>query len=161
MDHNFILVIGLVLLPIVVIMLLRINATMVFLGLCLGYVLTQFLGNDAKSFAQTFLGHVSVSTSVMKLILLLFPAVFTALFMVRSVRGTKLIINLLPALGVGCLLTLFVVPLLPPGISHAITSMKIWHQAIRLQDLIIGLSALASLLTLWLLRPKRHSDKTH
>ena len=54
MDHNFILVIGLVLLPIVVIMLLRINATMVFLGLCLGYVLTQFLGNDAKSFAQTF-----------------------------------------------------------------------------------------------------------
>ena len=52
-------------------------------------------------------------------------------------------------------------PFLPPGISHAITSMKIWHQAIRLQDLIIGLSALASLLTLWLLRPKRHSDKTH
>jgi hypothetical protein len=161
MDHNLVLVVGLVVIPVVILMLLRINATMVFLGLCLGYVLTQFLGNDVNSFAQTFLGHVNVSTSVMKLVLLLFPAVFTALFMIRSVRGTKLLINLLPALGVGCFSALLIVPLLPPGISHAITNMKVWHEALRLQDLIIGLSALASLMTLWLLRTKWHPDKSH
>jgi hypothetical protein len=161
MDHNLIFVVGLVVVPVLILMLLRINATMVFLGLCLGYVLTQFLGGDAKSFAQTFLGHTTISTSVMKLVLLLFPPVFTALFMVRTVRGTKLIINVLPALGVGCLLALLVVPLLPPGLSHSITNTSAWHQAVRLQDLIIGVSALASLMSLWLIRPRRNSEKAH
>jgi len=94
-------------------------------------------------------------------VLLLFPAVFTALFMVRTVRGTKLTINLLPALGVGCLLALLVVPLLPPGLSHAITNMAVWHQAVRLQDLIIGVSSLASLMSLWLIRPRRNREKAH
>jgi len=159
MDYNLIIVIGLVVIPIIAIMLLRINATMVFLGLCLGYVLTQFLGNDAKSFAQAFIGHVTISTSVMKLVLLLFPAVLTAIFMIRTVRSKKLILNILPALGVGCLLALLVVPLLPPGTTHAIDQMKFWQQAQRLQDLIIGIGALVSLMTLWLLRPKQSSEK--
>ena len=95
----------------------------------------------------------------MKLILLLFPAVLTAIFMIRTVRSTKLFLNILPALGAGCLLALLVVPLLPPGTSHAIDSMKIWQQAQRLQDLIIGIGALVSLMTLWLLRPKQTNEK--
>ena len=161
MDQNVIFVIGLVVIPVVVLMVLRINATMVFLGLCLGYVLTQFLGNDAKDFAQTFLGHTAMSTTVMKLVLLLIPVVLTAIIMIRTVRSKMLILNILPALSVGCLLALLVVPLLPPGTSHAITAMSFWHQAQRLQDLIIGVGALVSLLTLWLLRPKHGSEKAH
>ncbi len=159
MDQNLFIVLGLVIVPIVIILILRINATMVFLGLCLGYVLTQFLGNDAKSFAQTFWGHTTLSTSVMKLVLLLFPAVLTAIFMIRTVRSSKIVLNVLPTLAVGCLLALLVVPLLPPGTAHAIDAMKFWKQAQRLQDLIIGVGALVSLLTLWLLRPKQGSDK--
>lgn len=159
MGGNLLIVIGLVVIPIIVIMLLRINATMVFLGLCLGYVLTQFLGNDAKSFAQTFLGHTTISTSVMKLVLLLFPAILTALIMIRTVRSSKLVLNIFPTLGVGCLLALLVVPLLPSGTAHAIDKMQVWQQAQRLQDLIIGISALVSLLTLWLLRPKQSNEK--
>ena len=160
MNANEGIVIGLVAAPILVLMILRINAGVVFSSLCLGYVLMQFLGNDAKSFAELFMAHAAVSTNIMKLGLLLFPAVFTALFMIHTVRGVKLVMNVLPALAVGCLLALLVVPLLPPGLSHAITNLAAWRQAIRLQDLIVGAGALVSLLSLWLQRP-RQNNKEH
>lgn len=118
----------------------------------------QFLGLEVKPLAEGFLPHAPISTSVMKLVLLLFPAVFTAIVMVHTVRGTKLLLNTLPAIGVGCLSALLVVPLLPSGTAHAITDSALWHQAIRLQDLIIGISALISLLTLWLQRSHQGGD---
>lgn len=159
MDKNQLLVLGILAAPVVVLMVLRINATLVFLSLCLGYVLMQFLGPDAKSFAETFMSHTTLSTNVMKLVLLLFPVVFTSLFMIFTVRGVKLALNVLPALAVGCLGVLLVVPLLPPGTSHAITDMSLWHQAVRLQALIVGAGALISLLFLWLQRPRRGGDE--
>ncbi|MGH7142075.1 MAG: hypothetical protein ACREF5_01200 [Candidatus Saccharimonadales bacterium] len=160
MDSNLVIVAGLVIVPTAVLMFFRINATMVFLGLCLGYVLTQFLGSDAKSFADTFLSSATVSTSVMKLVLLIFPAFFTAFFMIHTVRGSRLVLNALPSLSVGCLLALLVVPLLPTATSHAIIGTSLWQQASRLQDIIIGLGALVSLLFLYLLRPKKYGKKS-
>src|SRR5215471_15170971 len=120
MSPNQALVIGLLAAPILILMILRINATLVFLSLCLGYVLMQFLGTDTQAFADTFMTHATLSTNVMKLTLLLFPAVFTALFMIFTMRGAKLILNILPSLAVGSLVVLLVVPLLPPGTAHAI-----------------------------------------
>ena len=158
MDQNQVIVLGLFAAPVVLLMLLRIHAGLVFLSLCLGYVLMQFLGADAKSFAETFMPQASMSTEVMKLALLLSPPALTALFMIHTVRGTKLALNILPALGVGSLMALLVVPLLPPGTSHAITGSSLWSQAQRLQDLIVGAGALIGLLSLWLQRP-RSKDK--
>lgn len=152
------IVLALVGAPVLVLMLLRISATMVFLGLCLGYVVMQFLGGDAQSFASLFTAHATVSTSVMKLVLLLFPAVFTALFMIHTVRGARLLLNLLPALAVGCLTALLVVPLLPSGLAHGVSSLALWHQVTRLQDLIVGAGALVSLLLLWTQRPRQGGD---
>ncbi len=151
------IVLGLFAAPVLVTLLLRINATMVFLGLCLGYVLMQFLGADTQDFAATFLPHAAVSSNVLKVTLLLFPAVFTAVFMIRTARGAKAVFNLLPALATGCLVVLLVVPLLSPGLSHAITGMSLWRQVARLQGLVVGTGALVSLLFLWMLRP--HQDK--
>jgi len=159
MNPNQAIVVGLLAAPVLVLMILRINATLVFLSLCLGYVLMQFLGADTQSFAETFMTHAAMSTNVMKLVLLLFPAVFTALFMIFTVRGAKLIVNILPAVAVGCLTVLLVVPLLPPGTSHAITGLTLWQQAVRLQALIVGAGSLISLLFLWLQRPRRSGDE--
>jgi hypothetical protein len=159
MGQNQAIVLGLLAAPVLVLMLLRINATMVFLSLCLGYVVMQFLGADAKTFADVFMTHAAVSTNIMQLGLLLFPAIFTTLFMIRTVRGAKLVMNILPAVAVGSLTVLFVVPLLPPGTSHAITGLRLWQEAIRLQDIIVGAGALVSLLFLWTQRPRRDKEE--
>lgn len=156
---------GVVVIPVAVLMLLRINAALVFLSLCLGDVLVQFIANDASSFLTTFSGShtvtlVTTSNSNVKIGLLLLPVVLTALFMIRTVQGTpRLLLNALPAAGVGLLGALLIVPLLPPGTAHDIISSSLWSDVQRSQGLIVGLSAVVCLLVLWLQRPKTGGHK--
>lgn len=153
-----------VLLPVAFILFFRINAALVFLSLCLGYILMQFVAPDAKSFFELFNAKLPSGSDqgndTIKLILLLLPAVLTSIFMIRTVKGTaKQLLNVLPALGVGLLGALLVVPLLPPGLSHNIVNSDLWNQLLKAQNLIVGASALACLLVLWLQRPKTGDSK--
>jgi hypothetical protein len=148
-----------VLAPVALLLLLRVNAALVFLSLCLGDVLVQFVAPDANSFLTLFAAHVpkgiDTGNDNVKLLLLLFPVVLTAIFMIRTVKSYgRLALNILPAAGVGLLGGLLVVPLLPPGVSHNIVNSSLWSQVQRTQDLIVGASALVCLLVLWLQRPK-------
>ncbi len=155
------LILGLIVLgPVALLLLLRVNATLVFLSLCLGDVLVQFTANDAGSFLTTFSGShtvtsITTSNSNIKILLLLFPVVLTTIFMIRTVQGTsRLLLNALPAAGVGLLGALLIVPLLPPGAAHNIIGSSLWDQVQKAQVLIVGASALVCLLVLWLQRPK-------
>lgn len=164
MNNAPIILGALVLLPIAVLMALRINAALVFLSLCLGDVLVQFVAPDANQFLALFAAHVpkgvDTGNNTIKILLLLLPVVLTAIFMIKTVKGYgKLALNILPAAGVGLLLTLLLTPLLPPGTSHNILNSKLWDQMQRAQDLIVGGSALICLLVLWLQRPKTGHDK--
>jgi hypothetical protein len=156
-----------VLAPIALLMLLRANAALVFLSLCLGDVLVQFTANDTSSFLTTFSGShtitsVTTSNSNIKIALLLFPVVLTTIFMVRTVQGgSRLLLNILPAAGVGLLGSLLVVPLLPPDMAHDIIDSSLWHQAQNAQVLIVGASALVCLMVLWLQRPKAGKHRHH
>lgn len=159
MGQNELTLVALFVLPVVVLLLLRANATFVFLSLCVGYVLSAFLGNEVQTFADLFVGNTNVSSNVLKLGLLLAPAILTAVFMVHSVKGTKATFNILPAIAVGCVTVLFAVPLLTPGMSHAIMSLSLWQQVVRLQSLAIGVSAIVCLLLLWTQRHKSVKEK--
>lgn len=145
-------------------MVLRINAALVFLSLCLGDVLIQFVAPDANQFVTLFSAHgtkaVSSNSYTMQIILLALPVVLTAVFMIRTVKGYgKLALNILPAAGVGLLGALLLTPLLPRGMSIGIIDSPLWSQLQKGEDLIVGLSALICLLVLWLQRPKTGHDK--
>lgn len=148
--------------PILLLMLLRINATLVFLSLCLGNVLVQFVAVDASDLFGLLSGKSAPTSNTIGLILLLLPVVLTTIFMIRTVRGRgRLLLNVLPAAGVGLLGALLIVPLLPPGLSHNIVRADLWTEVQRLQDLIVGSSALICLLVLWLQRPKTGGEGKH
>jgi Na+(H+)/acetate symporter ActP len=152
--------------PVVLLMLLRINATLVFLSLCLGNVLVQFVSPDVHDFLTLFSSksahNVSATDQTIKIALLLLPVVLTAVFMIRTIRGNgKLFLNLLPAAGVGLLGALLIVPLLPGGISHNLMATTIWTETSKAQDLIVGASALICLFVLWLQRPKTGGEDKH
>jgi hypothetical protein len=158
---------AIVIIPVVLLMVLRINAALVFLSLCLGDVLVQFVAGDASSFFSLLSSsHVTTpihtSNNNVDLVLLLFPVVLTALFMIKTVRGgPRLLLNVLPSAGVGMLGALLIVPLLPAGLSSNIINSSLWSQGQRAQDLIVGASALACLLVLWLQRPKTGGEGKH
>ena len=150
---------AIILIPAVLLMLLRVNATLVFLSLCLGSVLVQFVAPDANTFLQLFSARVpegiGTGNDTVKIVLLLLPVLLTAIFMIRTVKGhAKLLLNVLPAAGVGLLGALLVVPLLPGGVSANITDSSLWEEVQKAQNLIVGGSALTCLLVLWIQRPK-------
>jgi hypothetical protein len=157
---------ALVLVPVLLLMVLRINATLVFLSLCLGAVLVQFVAPETNTFINLFSSHtgkpINANHTTIELALLLLPVVLTTFFMVRTVKGHgKLALNTLPAAGVGLLGSLLVVPLLPGGISHEIVHSSLWDQVQKAQTLIVGISALICLFVLWLQRPKTGEDGKH
>ena len=160
---------AIVALPAILLMVLRINAALVFLSLCLGNVLVQFVASDASSWLTTFTSSktttvVTTTNGNIKIFLLLLPAVLTAIFMIKTVQdGPRLLLNLLPSVGVGLLGALLVVPLLSPGTSHDIIASDLWFQAQQAQNIIIGLSALVCMVALWMQRPKTggHKHKKH
>lgn len=151
---------AIVVVPAVLLMLLRINAALVFLSLCLGNVLVQFVASDASAWLTTFTSSqtttvVTTTNSNIKIGLLVLPALLTAIFMIRTVSGTpRLLLNLLPAVGVGLLGALLVVPLLEPKLSHDIIASSLWWNAQQVQNVIVGLSAVVCLVVLWMQRPK-------
>ena len=158
MDPNILLII-LLAAPVIVLTVLRANAALVFLSLCLGSVLVQFVAADAGMIVASTgpqVQGVPHSQMFVNLVLLLLPVVLTTLIMIRSVRGkVRLAFNILPALGVSALMALLAVPLMSPGLTGTIVSAPLWPKLQHLQTLIIGVTTLLTLLFLWLQRPKK------
>lgn len=158
MSSAEITLLALIVVPIVVVVLLRANATLVFLSLCLGAVVTQFLERDIGDFANLFFPQANLAQYELKVGLLLAPALLTAILMLRSVKGMKYWLNILPAVAVGGLVPLLVVPLLPVMASQPILQEPLWKGLSRAQDLIVGGGAMVSLLFLWMQRANRGKE---
>jgi hypothetical protein len=149
--------------PLLLLMVLRINAAIVFLSLCLGNVLVQFIGADAGTILASGAArapHVQpAGQSYINLVLLLLPVVLTMLIMIHSVKGAKLAFNILPAIGASVLGVLLAVPLLSAGLTGAITHLTLWHKLEALQSLVLSVTTLLCLLFLWMQRPKASKDE--
>ena len=150
MSHDIPLIIALVT-PLVALTFLGVNASLVFLSLCLGQVLVKYVASSALAGLSVFSAHTSnVTASALQLGFLFGPAIVTTVLMIGSVHGKlRRILNAVPALGVGLLGTLVAVPLFTPGLRQAIEGGPFWHQLDRGQALVVGITALISLLFLW------------
>ena len=148
--------------PIVLLVVLRINAAIVFLSLCLGSVLVQFVGNDASSLINLLSASKLVAHYGAPLILLLIPVVFTMIVMIGTVRGKfRSLLNILPAVTVGVVGLLLAEPLFSPGLRGAVSGTHVWHSLQQLRVLVVGVSTIISLFFLWLQRPKHSEGKHH
>lgn len=153
------ILVALVAVPVVLLFLLRINAALVFLSLCLGSVLVRFTASDAVSVIAGNGTNAQITGSNVKLILLVAPALLTMLFMIKTVRRSMRLVNILPAVATGCLAALLVVPLLSAGTAANIMRSSVWMQTESLQSAIVASGTLICLLFLWLGRPKNHDSK--
>src|SRR6185312_6084320 len=158
MSSAEIALIAMLVVPVAMIMLLRANATLVFLSLCLGSVVTQFLARDITDFAQMFFPQANLASYELQIGLVLVPALLTMLLMLRTLKGTRYLLNILPALAVGGLVPLLIVPLLPGFARQPIYHEHLWQGLSRAQGLIVGVGAMVSLLFLWVQRPKRAKE---
>ena len=159
-----ILLLCIILLPIVVILLFKINASLVFLSICLGNLLTQFVASTANPLKRFFTSSPVINelhpNDNCKLLLLLVPVIITMLAMLHSVKGNVLkIFNGIMALGAGLVGSLLVVPLLPTATAQSIVNSALWVQIANHQATIVSLSAALCLIGLWLQKAKKPSGK--
>lgn len=149
-------------LPAVIIFLLRANGAVVFLALCGGSVLAQFVSSDSTNILNSFRpASGTLNLSVVQLSLLFAPAFFAALLLRKSLSGTKAMVNLIPAVATGAVGALLAVPLLPGGVHHNITSNSLWSSIDQYQSLIVAAAILVSLVGLRLNRTKRPHKGKH
>ena len=164
MPHNLALILALAV-PFAAMVVLRINAAMVFLSLCLGAVLVQYVAGQADDLFHAFAPHAgNVSTTTISLVLLAAPAVLTAILTVLSVHGpAKVWLNMLPAVAASALAVLLAVPLLPGGLRNGFESQSAWHAVSSAEALVIGMGGFMSLVFLWSQRKffKQHDKRRH
>jgi hypothetical protein len=161
MSHNLALIIALAA-PVVVLTVLRINAALVFLSLCLGTVLVTYVAGEANSLVTLFSEQAgTVSSSSIQLALLFAPALVTCIVTIFSIHGQlKILFNILPALAASSLALLVAVPLLPFGLRYELEQQAVWEQLTQAQALIVSSGALVSLVFLWTQRRAfKHHDK--
>lgn len=138
-------------LPALLLVSLRVNASLVFLSLSLGAILVQYVAGQANDLIRMLAPHVSpVSTSSMQLLLLLAPAMVTSVVTIFSIHGRlKGAVNILPAVGAAALAVLLGIPLLTPGLRNNLEAQHAWHYLANSQALVIGAGAVVSLCFLW------------
>ena len=148
-------------LPVLLLMLLRSNAAVVFLALCAGLVLNDYIGADAR-FAASIVAPKSTSliTQAVSISLILLPAIVGMVELRKKVSGLKLALGIIPATTTGLLVALSVVPYLSPITREQIRALTLWHNIFDVRGLILGVGVLFSIV---LLRPKHLSkeDKKH
>ena len=160
MTTPLVLIAAMVAVPALLLIVLRINAAIVFLSLCLGSVLVQFAGSDASSFINLFSTNKIAMHFGASIILLLLPVVFTMIIMIATVRGKfKISMNVLPSIAVGVVGLLLAEPFFSPGLRGSVSNTTAWHQLLKVQVLVVAVSAILSILFLWLQRPKKSHDE--
>ena len=149
------------LLPVLAVLLLRVNGAIAFMSLCLGSVLVTYTSSDVDTVFTSFANrHPLVSNQWIQLALLVIPFLLTILFTRASVKGLKILTNILPALATGLFCALLVVPLLSGRVQEQIYSQNAWHQLSDAQTGIILAGAFFSLVFLLLTHhPHKHGEE--
>lgn len=164
MSNDLVLIISMAV-PALAIVLLRSNAAMVFLSLCLGAVLVDHVAPSADELMHIISRSANeVSNSVVSLALLLAPAVVTSTVTLLSLHGRlRVACNVLPAIAASMLAGLLAIPVLPKHLSGPLQTGEAWHILSRSEALVVGAGALISLFFLWSQRRnfKLHDKKHH
>lgn len=141
--------------PLVLILILRSNAAVVFFSLCAGSVLVSFVGSDASDAINKSISGAN-SGSFAKIALLLLPALLSLWFLRKSISPSKLIINTIAAVGAGVSAAVLLVPLLPGGVQFNIEQSQVWRQTSAYQGAVLAATTATAIISLWL--TNRHKD---
>src|SRR3990167_7124325 len=131
--------------PLAITYLLKSNAALGFLTLCLSFVVSTSIIGDLKQLLSQV--NLTVAQSTLGIILLVAPLLITLLVTRSSSRrkGLKFWLQLATALCIGGFLALSLGPIMAHSSQLDISSSKFWDELVKIQSLIIGVGAILSL----------------
>lgn len=127
----------------------------VFLMLCAGSLMSASLSGslttEIKNAAET--ENIPV-LSIVQGVLLLLPALLALILSRGTVKKTKTIFHVLPALAAGILAYLWFIRILPTDQYAAISTAEVTVQLMKLRDMALVAGTLSCLILIWMDRPK-------
>jgi hypothetical protein len=145
-------------LPILLGLVFRVSAVFLFISVISGSLLVQFMGDDAVLAAGMLFKGQSADTATLFALLFL-PVIFTMLFMRKTMKKSKVLLHIVPLIGVGLSAAVFALPVFADHIEQQITSNKYGEMLTSTDDVIVGATAVSVLLLMWL--TERHKEGKH
>lgn len=159
-----VIIVLLVVLPIVIALLRRVNSVLLFASLMAGSLLVRFLGDDIGLAANAFIRGPQGPLYV-QLAVLLLPVVFTLLLLKNSISTAKLPIHFWPLILTGLSIAVLALPLFPSNLQAEIFKTQPGNFLRVAQDDILGAAVIFNLLLMWfsfrVKSGKEHHGKHH
>lgn len=134
---------SIVALPILLALILRVNALYVYLSICIGYFLQSTLSDDVDLALATII-RGSDSMIIARLTLLALPVLIT-FFILRKTQGKSFIFQFVPLILSGLFLAVLALPLLPTALEQDIYASQFGEGIRRSQDLIVATASVSNL----------------
>ena len=151
---------GIVVVPILLALILRVQALYVYFSICVGYFLQLTLSDDVDLVLATIIKG-SDSMVIARLVLLALPILVT-LFVLRKTQGKSFIFQLIPLILSGLFVAVLALPLLPTTVEQDIYGSQFGEGIRRSQDLIVAAASVSNLaLAFMLFKHKQPHSKHH
>ncbi len=141
---------ALAIVPLLLILVTRANASVIFLSVCAGSLISKYLSDDIMQLFVSFVPSANDTLqAIMHIVIFLIVPLLTIVFMRGGMPGSKALVNLVPAVATSLVIMLLTVPLLPENALFDVTALSAWSVAERYQSFIVGVAAFTSMVLLW------------
>ncbi len=145
--------------PILLVLILRTNAALMFFVLAGSITLQNYLDKDVASFTSTLLN--AKNSSLVALLLIVIPFLVAAFAFRHTVAKNALFLHLLLAVGVGGTLLIVLPSYISLGVAGAVAQGVVGTNILPFTSVILSATFLASVVVLWFSHPRSGHHKKH
>lgn len=148
--QDYIILLVVVGVPILLGLMLRVNASHIFFSVMAGELLARYFGREAESALHVISNNTTV-VSYAHLVIMTLPIVMTSVVLKNSISRSRAILNFFPLIVAGVVYAAFAVPLLPSFWQQQLQTSAVGEEFVRSTGAIIGFVVLFQLVVLWLM----------
>lgn len=141
---------GLIALPLLLGIFMRVSASNLFFSVMAGELLAHYFGHDAFSVLDATTRNTTIA-SYAEPILLTLPVILTAVFLKGTLSKSKAVLNFVPLVVTGVVYAAFMLPILPVTAQQVIRDNPQTEQFLTMNTLVIGFVVFFQLVALWIL----------
>jgi hypothetical protein len=143
--------------PLALALLARVSAVYLFVSILAGSLLAQYLSDDVVVVLELFRKSGNPLIAV-RLALVVLPVVLTLIFLRKTLKASRLLLELLPLLLCIGMLVVIVLPLLPLSLGAQVTATPYGKVLDTSHDALIGATILCNLSLMWLTSRQKHNE---
>lgn len=145
-----------ILVPVALSFVLRVNPTLMFASLLAGFVLTQFVTDDASLVVSAAAASTDINQFT-QIGLFVGPTVFTLFFARKSSNKTLRLLQPVVAIANGVLFAILIQPMLPSQLTAPFLATQVGTTLLQAKDLFVGAIIVLNLSLIWLSHQPHHS----